>query len=66
MYDSEILALNLFRKVTVNSLYSQGGCPSLVVMGGDSCSDGCGFESSTIYCMDIFSHIFDVKNLMFA
>ena len=34
-----------------------GGSAGLVVMGGDSWSKGRGFESSTVYWMDIF-HIY--------
>ena len=33
-----------------------------MVIGGDSCSEGCEFEyPSTVYWKDIFSHIFVVK-----
>ena len=32
-----------------------------MVMGGDSRSEVCGFESGTVYWMDIYSHIFVVK-----
>ena len=39
----------------------RGGSPGLVVMGGDSRSEVCGFESGTVYWMDIYSHIFVVK-----
>ena len=37
----------LKRKVSEVELQrsSSGGSPGLVVMGGDSCSKGCGFES---------------------
>ena len=35
--------------------------PGLVVMGGDSCSRGRGFDPSTGYWMDIF-----IKNLLFV
>ena len=35
-----------------------GGSPGLVVMGGDSCTEGRGFESEHGH----FSHKFDVKN----
>ena len=45
-----------------------GGSPGLVVMGGDSCSNGRGFESR--HCIleghNIFSHIFVVKIVMFV
>ena len=42
--------------------------PGLVVMGGDSCSEGCGFESQCriLDGHDIFSHIFVVKIVMFV
>ena len=42
-----------------NKSIPKGGSPGLVVMGDDSCSKGCGFES---WCriqdahLDIFSH----------
>ena len=49
------------RNKLVLTLTPFGGSPGLVVMGGDSRSEGHGFESSTIYWMDIFSHIFVVK-----
>ena len=39
-----------------------GRCPRLVVMGGDSCSKGCGFESQ--HCI-LDGHLFVVKILMF-
>ena len=41
-----------------------GGRPGLVVMGGDSCSEGRGLGFGTTYWMDIFSHIFAVKIVM--
>ena len=37
-----------------------------MVMGGDSCSEGRGFVPSTLYWMDIFSHIIVVKIVMFV
>ena len=45
-----------------------GGSPGLVVMGGDLCSKGCGFESWR-HIMDghnIFSHKFVVRIVMFV
>ena len=46
----------------------KGGSPGLVVMGGDSCSIGRGFESW--HCIldghDVFSHSFVVKMLLFV
>ena len=38
-----------------------GGSPGLVVMGGDSCSEGCGFESQHHILNGHFSHLFVVK-----
>ena len=42
------------------------GSPGLMVMGGGSCSEGCGLESQ--YCIKDghFSRIFVVKSAMFA
>ena len=46
----------------------KGGSPGLVVMGGDSCSEGHGFESQRriLDGHDIFSHIFVVKIVVFV
>ena len=38
-----------------------GGSPGLVVMGGDSCSEGRGFESQCCILDGHFSHQFVVK-----
>ena len=38
-----------------------GGSPGLVVMGGDSCSEGRGFESRYHIQDGHFSHIFVLK-----
>ena len=38
-----------------------GGSPGLVVMGGDSCSKGRGFESQHPMLDGHFSHLFVVK-----
>ena len=46
------------------TLYCDGS-PRLVVMGGDSCPEGCGFESQHRNWMDILSLIFVVKIVMF-
>ena len=45
-----------------------GGSPGLVVMGGDLCSKGCGFESRhrTLDGYNIFSYIFVVRIVMFV
>ena len=42
----------------------KGGSPGLVVMGGDSCSEGCGFESQHRILNGHFPHIFVVKILI--
>ena len=51
-----------------NKSSSNGGSPGLVVMGGDSCSKGRGFESRRriLDGHNIFSHIFVVKIVMFV
>ena len=38
--------------------------PDLVVMGGDSCSKGCEFESQHSILDEHFSHLFVVKIVM--
>ena len=43
-------------KVLILTFVNRGGSPGLVVLGGDSRSEGCGFESH-----GNFSHIFVVK-----
>ena len=40
-----------------------GGSPGLVVMGGDSCSKGCGFKSQRRILDGHFSHLFVEKML---
>ena len=40
--------------------------PDLVVMAGDSCCKGCGFESEHRTLDGHFSHLFVVKNGMFV
>ena len=44
---------------------NQFGRPGLVVMGGDSCSEGRGFESQHNILDGHFSHTFAVKIVMF-
>ena len=39
-----------------------GGSPGLLVMGGDSRSEGRGFKSQPRILDGYFSHIFDAKN----
>ena len=41
-----------------------GECPGLVVMGKDTCPEGCGFESRHYILVGHFSHIFVVKIVM--
>ena len=48
------------------SLLIAGGSPGLVVMGRDSCSEGCGFESQHQILDGHFSHIVVVKIVMFV
>ena len=45
-----------------------GGSPGLVVMGGDSCSEGHGFKTQRriLDGYNIFSHIFVVRIIMFV
>ena len=43
-----------------------GGSPGLVVMGGDSCPEGCVFESQHCILDGHFSHKFVVEIVMFA
>ena len=40
--------------------------PGIVVMGGDSCPQGCGFESQHCILDELFSHIFVVIIVMFV
>ena len=42
----------------------KGGSPGLVVMGGDSCPKVMSSNHSTVYWMEIFSHLFVVKIVM--
>ena len=37
-----------------------------MVMGGDSCSEGCGFEFPLGIQDELFSHVFVVKNIRFV
>ena len=53
--------------VNVIKLYWElGGSPGLLVIGGDSCSKGCGFESQPCIPDGHFSHLFVVKIVMFV
>ena len=45
-------------------MLSKGGNPGLVVMGGDSCSEGRGFKSQHRILDGHFSHIFAVRFVM--
>ena len=54
------------QKITLTNLKGCGS-PGLVVMGGDSCSNGRGFESQQCILDGHFSHIFVVKiGMMFV
>ena len=48
--------------------FEKGGSPGLVVMGGDLCSEGRGFESQRriLDGHNIFPHIFVVRIVMFV
>ena len=43
-----------------------GGSPGLVIMGGDSCSEGGEFESQHRILDGHFSHLFGVRIVMFV
>ena len=47
-------------KIYHHTILGDGGSPGLVVMGGDSYPEGCGFTSQ----LDIFSHLLVVTILM--
>ena len=48
------------------SIFSLGRSPGLVAMAGGSCAKGHGFENSTEYWVDILSHLFVVRIVMFV
>ena len=50
--------VNYINKIITTHRIFLGGCPGLVVMGGDSCPKVVGLIPGTIYSKDIFSHIF--------
>ena len=52
--------------MTCKIYFTRGGSPGLVVMGGDSCSKGRGFESQYRILDEHFSHLFVVKIAMFV
>ena len=64
--NSSTAGISPLRRTTQGERMSWGGSPGLVVMGGDSCPKGRRFDPSTIYWMDIFSHLFVVKIVMFV
>ena len=43
------------------NVYTSGGSPGLVVMGGDACSKGCEFESLRHILDGHYLHLFVVK-----
>ena len=51
---------------STQSQTSMGGSPGLVVMGGDSCTEGRGFESQHHILVGHFSQIFVVKIVTFV
>ena len=59
---SPILQSHLRHYFSIRSIPSPKiGSSGVVVMGGDSCSKGCGFESQHHVLNGHFSHLFDVK-----
>ena len=56
-------SLKLFWECTALTF---GGSPGLVVMGGDSCTEGRGFQSQHLLLDGHFPHIFIVKIVIFA
>ena len=56
--------INMFKRKNKN-IQIEGRSPGLVVIRGDSCSEAREFESQHCYWMDIFSHLFVVKIVMF-
>ena len=57
---------NQCKQVVGNNYRLRDGSPGLVVMGGDSCSEGCGFKSQHSILEGHFSHLFVVKIVMFV
>ena len=51
-------------KIGNQNYLKKGRSPGLVVMGGDSCSKGCGLESQHCLLDGNFSHLFVVKIAM--
>ena len=56
---------NSMNKLQVTTIFT-GRSPGLVVVSGDSCSDGIGSNPSTIYWMNILLPVFDIKIVVFA
>ena len=64
----QLLLLGLRQQnIYCQELLFMGESPGLVVMGGDSCSKGLGFESQN-HILDgrFFTHLFFVKFVMFV
>ena len=57
---------NQCKQVVGNNYRLRDGSLGLVVMGGDSCSEGCGFKSQHCILEGHFSHLFVVKIVMFV
>ena len=53
-------------EVKIGDVHDAGGGPGLAVIGGDSCSKGCGFESQCRILDGHFSHLFVVEIVMFV
>ena len=50
--------------MTDKQIQPEGGSPGLVVIGGDSSFQGCGFKSQHCILDGHFSHLFAAKNVM--
>ena len=60
------MRIQIIRRVFKLMHTEVGRCTGLVVMGGDSCPEGCGFESQHRILDEHFSRIFVGKIAMFA
>ena len=53
-------------KVSFKTILAKDGSPGLVVMGGDSCSEGHEFKSQHCILDGLFSHLLVVKIINFV
>ena len=72
VYVEDVRAIHVCDKYTYKSVANRettltgGGSPGLMVMGGDSCSEGCGFKSQHYILDGHFSTFICVKFLLFV